>query len=275
MKARLPERIICLSGETVDVLYQLGEENRIVGVSCFTDRPPRARKEKPVVSSFTSADIKNIIQLNPDLVLGFSDLQGDLFRELVKSGLQVHLFNQRTIQGILDMILMLGGMVGAQAGARRLMSRIIGKIEKIRKKSALLTRNPVVYFEEWDEPLICGIGWVSELITVAGGTDCFAELATRSIAAERILRDSSEIMQQMPDIIIGSWCGKPFNISDVRNRDGWNIIPAIRNGNIFEIRASDILQPGPAALTIGLEQLSTIILNWEAKRKHGFNPKLK
>lgn len=271
MRARLPERIICLSGETVDVLYQLGEENRIVGVTCFADRPLRARKEKPVVSSFTSAEIKKIIQLNPDLVLGFSDLQGDLFRELVKSGLQVHLFNQRTIQGILDMILILGGMVGAQAGARKLMTRLLTNIEKIRKKSALLTRHPMIYFEEWDEPLVCGIGWVSELITVAGGADCFSELAAQPVAAERIIGNPSEIIQKMPDIIIGSWCGKPFNITNVRNRVGWNIIPAIRNENIFEIRASDILQPGPAALTVGLEQLSTIILNWEAERKNGSN----
>lgn len=265
MKSIYPERIICLSDETTEVLYLLGEENRITGISCFTVRPPEARKKKPIISSFTGANIKKIVQLKPDLILGFSDLQADIVKDLIKLGLQVHVFNQRTIQGILEMILMVGAMVGAHKKAEVLITKLEEQIEQVRKKNKTKSRKPIVYFEEWDGPFICGIGWVSELIDIGGGIDCFADLAKNSLARDRIILDQSEVPRRKPDIIIGSWCGKMFRPEKVKKRKGWEEIPAVRNGHIYEIRSSDILQPGPAALTSGLKQIHTIFLNWQLK----------
>jgi iron complex transport system substrate-binding protein len=269
MNLRLPERIVCLSGETVEVLYLLGEERRLVGISSFASRPAGARTEKAVISSFATTNLDKIVQLKPDLILGFSDVQTDLFRDLVRSGFEVHLFNQRTIQGILNMILLLGAMVGAQTLSKRLTTQLVTHLTKVRKKSLDLKSHPVIYFEEWNEPLICGIGWVSELIEIAGGKDCFAEMALRPGAGERIIQDPSEVIKKKPDIIIGSWCGRPFHPEKVMEREGWNSIPAVKENFIFEIPSSDILQPGPSALTDGLGQISEIILEWERKQSDG------
>ncbi len=265
MKSVYPEQIICLSDETTEVLYLLGEEDRIAGISCFTVRPPEARKVKPIISSFTGANIKKIVLLKPDLILGFSDLQADIVNTLIKLGLQVHVFNQRTVQGILEMILMVGSMVGSRKRAEALITELKNEVDRVRKNGKTKSRKPIVYFEEWDEPIICGIGWVSELIEIGGGMDCFAELAKHSLAQDRMIPDHSEVIRRKPDIIIGSWCGRKFRPERVKKRKGWEEIPAVRNGHIYEIRSSDILQPGPGALTDGLRQLHSIILNWRLK----------
>jgi iron complex transport system substrate-binding protein len=256
-----PHRIVCLTPETAETLYRLGEEHRIVGISGFTTRPPRARREKPKVAAFTSARIEKIVALAPDLVLGFSDLQADVAQALVQSGIEVHVFNQRDIAGILRMIRTLGALVGAHAAAEALIVELERHIERVRRSSAKLVRRPRVYFEEWDEPTICGIGWVSELIAVAGGDDCFADLARAASARDRVIVDPTEVVRRAPDVIIGSWCGKKFQPSRVRARAGWGAIPAVANNRLFEIKSADILQPGPAALTEGLTALARIIGN--------------
>lgn len=257
-----PQRIVCLTEETTETLYLLGEQDRIVGISGFTVRPPQARKEKPRVSAFTSAKIDKILALEPDLVLGFSDLQADIAAQLIRAGVQVHVFNQRTVAGILDMIHMLGAMVGAMEKTQRLIAELRAGLAAIEQSAASLPRRPRVYFEEWNEPLIAGIGWVSELITIAGGDDCFAELAASSAAKGRIIADSHEVIRRAPDIIIGSWCGKRFNPQQVCERTGWDAIPAVRNGHLHEIKSCDILQPGPAALTDGVRQLHASVQRW-------------
>lgn len=262
LTARHPVRIVCLTEETTETLYLLGEQERIVGISGYTVRPPQARREKPKVAAFTSAKIDKILALAPDLVLGFSDLQADIAAVLIRAGIAVHVFNQRSVQGILDMILVLGGMVGAGERARRLVDALCARIDSIRTAGAALPRRPRVYFEEWDEPLICGIGWVSELIAIAGGEDCFAELGTRAAARERIIADPAEVIRRAPDIIVGSWCGKRFRPERLAGRAGWAEVPAVRCGELHEIKSSDILQPGPAALTDGLERLHAIIARW-------------
>jgi len=254
-----PRRIVCLTEETTETLYLLHEEDRIVGISGFTVRPPQARREKPKVAAFTSAKIEKIVELRPDLVLGFSDLQADIAAELIRAGVEVHIFNQRSVAGILDFIQTLGAMVGAMLRAASLASQLRANLDAAVAAAHSLPRRPRVYFEEWDEPLISGIGWVSELIAIAGGEDCFADLAQERSARQRIIADPQEVVVRAPELIIGSWCGKKFAPEKVRARPGWNGIPAIRNGQLREIKSCDILQPGPAALSDGLLQLQAAI----------------
>ncbi len=266
---RLPERIVCLTDETTETLYLLEEQRRIVGISGFSVRPPQARKEKPKVSAFTSAKIDKILALEPDLVLGFSDLQADIAAQLIRHGVQVHVFNQRSVDGILAMIATLGALVGAHAKTSALIERLATDVEAARQQATRLVRRPRVYFEEWDQPLISGIRWVSELIEIAGGIDCFAELACAPMAVDRVIRDPSEVVRRAPDIIIGSWCGKKFRPARLRQRAGWAEIPALRYDQVYEIKSSDILQPGPAALTDGLRQLHDIIHRWARGHDNG------
>jgi iron complex transport system substrate-binding protein len=253
-----PERIVCLTEETTETLYLLGEQHRLVGISGYTVRPAQARKEKPRVSAFISADIPKILALNPDLVLTFSDLQADIVAALIREGISVHAFNQRTVAGILDMIRTLGALVDATDRAKTLADRLGHDIDNTRQRSSKLPHRPKVYFEEWDEPMITGIGWVSELIAIAGGSDIFAELAAGKSAKERIV-SPEQIRQRSPDIMIGSWCGKKFNADRVAARSGFDTIPAVRNRRLYEIKSSLILQPGPAALTDGLRALERLI----------------
>lgn len=260
---RYPQRIVCLTEETTETLYLLGEQDRIVGISGFTVRPPRARKEKPKVSAFTSAKIDKILALEPDLVLGFSDLQADIAAQLIRAGVAVHVFNQRTVAGIFDMIRILGAMIGATATTETLLGELRAGLTRIEQSAARLPRRPRVYFEEWDDPLISGIGWVSELVHIAGGEDCFPELAREKSAKRRIIADTGEVTRRAPDIIIGSWCGKKFQSEQVRARSGWEAIPAVRDRHVYEIKSCDILQPGPAALTDGVRRLHDIILGWQ------------
>ncbi len=259
---RLPERIVCLTEETTEALYLLGEQGRIVGISGFTVRPPQARKEKPKVSAFTSAKIDRILELEPDLVLGFSDMQADIAAQLIRSGVAVHVFNQRSVEEILDMIAMLGAMVGAIPKAATLIADLEAHMDHMRRAAAVQPHRPRIYFEEWDDPMISGIRWVSELISIAGGDDCFPELATAPGAKQRIIADPDEVIRRAPDIVIGSWCGKKFQPKQLMQRQGWSTIPAIRHRHVYEIKSPDILQPGPAALTHGLRQLHDIIVRW-------------
>lgn len=261
-----PHRIVCLTGETTETLYLLEEEWRIVGISGFTVRPARARREKPRIAAFTSADLSAILELEPDLVLGFSDLQADLAAELIRRGVAVHVFNQRSVADILQMVRVLGGIVGCADRAERLCERLRASIEQVRSSAASLKRRPKVYFEEWDQPLISGIRWVSELVEIAGGEDVFADNAGAALARERIIRDPQEVVRRAPDIIVGSWCGKRFRPEKVAARLGWGAIPAVCNGEMHEIKSPLILQPGPAALTEGLQALHAIFAAWDAKQ---------
>jgi iron complex transport system substrate-binding protein len=253
-----PQRIVCLTEETVETLYLLGEEHRIVGISGYVVRPPRARREKPRVSAFTSADIPKILDLRPDLVLTFSDLQANIAAALIRQGVAVHAFNQRSIAEILDMIRTLGALVGASDRANRLADDLAAGLVAARQRSSQLPRRPKIYFEEWDDPMISGIAWVSELIEIAGGTDIFAELACCKSARERIVT-ADQIIARAPDIIVGSWCGKKFRPEKVCGRPGFDRLPAVQRGAIAEIKSPLILQPGPAALTAGLDALTAII----------------
>lgn len=261
-----PQRIVCLTEETTETLYLLGEEHRIVGISGFTVRPARARKEKPRVSAFTSAKIDRIVALQPDLVLGFSDLQADIAAQLARAGLEVHLFNQRSVAEIFRMIRTLGGMIGCEARTADLVARLEQGIETARERARALPRRPRVYFEEWNEPQICGIRWVSELIGIAGGEDCFPELSVQSLGRQRIIADALEVPRRAPDVILGSWCGKKFQPQEVAARPGWSAIPAVRSGFVREIKSAMILQPGPAALTDGLKAVQQVIEEWAWKR---------
>jgi len=256
MAARYPERIVCLTEETTETLYLLGEERRIVGISGYTVRPPRARREKPRVSSFLSAQTEKILSLKPDLVLGFSDLQADISKDLVKAGLNVVIFNQRSVDEILSMIQMLASIVGVPQKGERLVASLERNLQEIRK--TVPKRRPKVYFEEWDEPMISGIRWVSELIEIAGGEDILAELSTSAAAAGRI-HDGSKVIERKPDVILGSWCGKKFRPERVRARPGWDAVPAVRDGRLYEIKSAEILQPGPAALTDGVRRIHEIL----------------
>ncbi|MGH8140519.1 MAG: ABC transporter substrate-binding protein [Steroidobacteraceae bacterium] len=257
-----PQRIVCLTEETTETLYLLEEDWRIVGISGFTVRPPRARKEKPKVSAFTSAKIQRIIGLEPDLVLGFSDLQADIAAQLVRAGIEVHVFNHRSVEQILRMIRILGGMIGCEAKTQALVERLTAGLDEVRRRAAALPRRPRVYFEEWDEPQISGIRWVSELVGMAGGVDCFAELASQSLGRNRIVTDPLEVPRRAPDIILGSWCGKKFQPAAVAARPGWASIPAVRTGHVREIKSPVILQPGPAALTEGVRAIQAVIEEW-------------
>ena len=261
-EAPLPSRIVCLTEETTETLYLLGEERRIVGISGYTVRPARARREKPRISAFTSARTDRILALRPDLVIGFSDMQADIARDLIKCGLNVLVFNQRTVAEILGMIRALAALVGAAERGDKLIAELAAGLERIRSRASGFAVRPRVYFEEWDAPMISGIGWVSELVRIAGGEDCFAELARSSGASGRIIADPEEVARRLPDIIFGSWCGKKFRPESVRARPGWNAIPAVRDAQLFEIKSVDILQPGPAALTDGVRQLHERIAAW-------------
>jgi iron complex transport system substrate-binding protein len=252
------ERIVCLTEETVETLYLLGEERRIVGISGYVVRPPRARREKPRVSTFTSADVPKILDLRPDLVLTFSDLQADIAATLIRHGIEVHAFNQRTVPQILDMIKTLGSLISATDRAERLAHELAASVVAAREQAAQLPHRPKVYFEEWDDPMISGIGWVSELVEVAGGVDIFADRSSCKSAKDRIVT-AEEVIRNAPDIIIGSWCGKKFRPEKVAQRPGFDCIPAVKRGALHEIKSSLILQPGPAALTDGLAALQSII----------------
>ncbi len=260
-----PQRIVCLTEETTETLYLLGEQDRIVGISGFTVRPPQARRDKPKVSAFTSAKIDKILALGPDLVLGFSDLQADIASDLIRQGVAVHVFNHRSVEGILDTIRILGGMIGCETKARRLAEELGSRVQDVREQSRQLERRPKVYFEEWDDPMISGIRWVSELIGAAGGEDCFPELAIEPLAKNRIIKDPEEVIVCRPDIIIGSWCGKKFRSEKVAARAGWSKIPAVSDDEVHEIKSAIILQPGPAALTDGLDAISAIIRSWSGR----------
>ena len=261
-----PERIVCLTEETVETLYLLGEERRIVGVSGYAVRPARVRKEKPRVSAFISADFDKILALEPDLVLAFSDLQAELVAELIRRNVAVHAFNQRDIAGIFDMIHTLGALVGAAPKAQALVAALAGHLDLVRNGAARLERRPRVYFEEWDEPMISGIRWVAELIEAAGGIDVFPELSKRKNAKDRIV-SAPAVIEASPDIIVGSWCGKKFVPARVAARPGFAQIPAVRDGFLREIKSPLILQAGPAALTDGLDALAAIIADWAAPHR--------
>ncbi len=261
----LPTRLICLTEEPTEVLYALGEQHRIVGISGFTVRPPQARQEKPRVSAFTSAKIDRILELKPDLAIGFSDMQADIARALILAGVEVWISNHRTVAGILGYVRRLGALVGAAEKAEAYAQQLEAHVEAVRAQAARLPRRPRVYFEEWDEPSISAIRWVSELIGIAGGDDIFPERAVAPLGRERIVADRSEILARAPDIVIGSWCGKKFRPEQVAARPGWDAVPAVRDGELHEIKSPLILQPGPAALTDGLDALHRIVRRWAAR----------
>jgi iron complex transport system substrate-binding protein len=259
-----PARIVCLTEETVETLYLLGEEDRIVGVSGYAVRPAQVRHEKPRVSAFISAHFEKIIALKPDLVLTFSDLQADIAAELIRRNIAVHAFNQRDVAGIFDMIRTLGALVGAVDKAEELAVSLEDRLDMVRERAEELPRRPRVYFEEWDEPMISGLKWVSELIEAAGGIDVFPALAAQKNAKDRIVAPD-DVIAAAPDIIIGSWCGKKFVPAKVAARPGFAQIPAVRDGALHEIKSALILQPGPAALTDGLDQLVRIVGDWASR----------
>ena len=263
-----PQRIVCLTEETTEWLYLIGQEARIVGISGYTVRPRRAREEKPKVSAFLSAKIDKILALKPDCVFGFSDLQADIAAELIRAGVQVTVFNQRSVDEVFSVLYQVAAMVGcAEEGQRRIAAmrhRLVEMRAQILLQQAGGKRRPKVFFEEWDEPHISGIRWVSELLGFAGGDDLFPELAKESLGKNRIIADGAEIVRRDPDIILGSWCGKKFRPEKVAARPGWQDVSAVKNGQVFEIKSADILQPGPAALTDGVEQMHRIVLDWMA-----------
>ena len=248
-----PRRIVCLTEETVETLYLLGEQDRIVGVSGYAVRPPQVRREKPRVSAFISADIPKILALDPDLVLAFSDLQADIVADLIRAGIAVHVFNQRDVAGILAMIRTLGAIVGASDRAEALAQGYEQRLAQVAASVAGRNR-PRVYFEEWDSPMISGIGWVSELIDIAGGRDILPHLRHQKAAKDRIVT-ADQVRDLMPDVILASWCGKKVKHAAIRARDGWERVPAVRDDRIAEIKSPLILQPGPAALTDGLDAI--------------------
>lgn len=260
-----PRRIVCLTEETTETLYLLGEQARIVGISGFTVRPPEARREKPKVSAFTSAKIGQIVDLKPDLVLGFSDLQADIAAELIRAGIEVHVYNQRSVAEILEVIRGLGRLVDARERGDALAARLESGLAEARSRAATWPTRPRVYFEEWDDPMISAIRWVSELVGIAGGDDCFPELAACPGGRERIIAEPAEVIRRAPEIIIGSWCGKKFRPERVSARPGWQAIPAVASGELHEIKSSVILQPGPAALSDGLAALQHLIGAWVAR----------
>jgi len=260
-----PQRIVCLTEETTEWLYLLGQESKIVGISGYTVRPRRAREEKPRVSAFLSAKIEKILALKPDCVFGFSDLQADIAGLLIRSGIQVTVFNQRSVDEIFSMLYQVAAMVGEVNQGEIRLKQFRENLNAIQTAASNFKRRPIIYFEEWDEPRISAIRWVSELITIAGGDDCFPELAIMPMGKDRIIADDHSIVSRAPDIIIGSWCGKKFRPEKVSQRAGWESIPAVKNNQLFEIKSADILQPGPAALTDGVAQLHQIIQQWQSK----------
>lgn len=261
-----PQRIVCLTEETTEWLYELGQEHKIVGISGYTVRPARARHEKPKVSAFTSAKIDKILDLQPDCVFGFSDLQADIAAALIRQGIQVTVFNQRSVAEIFSMLYQVAAMVGQESLGLQKIAQMQAQIQNIKNQVQALTdagaKRPKVFFEEWDVPHISAIAWVSELLGIAGGDDCFAELAKEPLGKNRIIANSQTIIDRNPDIIIGSWCGKKFRPDHVAARQGWQEVAAVKNQQLFEVKSSYILQPGPAALTDGLQQLHVIVSGW-------------
>ncbi|MEM8899144.1 MAG: cobalamin-binding protein [Bacteroidota bacterium] len=266
-----PKRIVCLTEEPTETLYLLGEEERIVGITGFTVRPKRARKEKPKVSAFTSAKIDQILALQPDLVIGFSDIQAEIARELIAKGVTVWINNYRSVEEIYKMIVQLGSLVGKQHEAVSL----VNQFQEVLKKSCAPYQSkavkPRIYFEEWYDPLISGIRWVSELIELAGGVDIFSEFQHTSLAKDRIIADQAEVVRRNPDIIIASWCGKKFKKDRLVSREKWDHIAAVKNDYIFEIKSDIILQPGPAAVTEGVQEIISIIGKWHAAKEVNVN----
>jgi iron complex transport system substrate-binding protein len=261
-----PQRIVCLTEETTEWLYLLGQESRIVGISGYTVRPPRAREEKPKVSAFLSARIDKILELKPDCVFGFSDLQADIAAELIRKGVQVTVFNQRSVAEIFSMLYQVAAMVGqAQQGAEKIAHMQAGLqaiADGVTARLSAGARRPKVFFEEWFDPHISAIRWVSELVSIAGGDDCFPELSVESLGKDRIIADGQEIVRRNPDIIFGSWCGKKFRPEHVLARSGWQGVSAVRERHLFEIKSAEILQPGPAALTDGVRKIHQHIVAW-------------
>ena len=255
-----PQRIVCLTEETTETLYLLGQGDRVVGISGYTVRPPEAR-QKPKVSAFINARFEKIVALEPDLILAFSDLQADIAAELIRRGYAVYTFNQRSVAGILQMIRIVGGLVGVQDKAEALAGRLERGLDDIRAAAAAFSRRPRVYFEEWDNPLISGIRWVDELIEVAGGDTIFPELRTASLAKDRIVT-SEQVIARAPEVFIGSWCGKPVRAEKVKARPGWDAIPAIRDNHVYEVKSTYILQPGPASITEGVRRVHDILLQF-------------
>jgi iron complex transport system substrate-binding protein len=264
-----PQRIVCLTEETTEWLYLLGQEHRIVGISGYTVRPRRARDEKPKVSAFLTAKVDKILALQPDCVFGFSDLQADIAASLIRAGVQVTVFNQRSVEEIFSMLYQVAAMVGCADDGLARIAVMRQRLDAIRVEVAALEatgkRRPKVFFEEWDDPHISGIRWVSELLGIAGGDDVFPELACESLGKNRIIADGADIVRRNPDIIIGSWCGKKFRPEKVTARAGWQNVAAVKTGQLFEIKSADILQPGPAALTDGVVQMHRIVTNWMAQ----------
>jgi iron complex transport system substrate-binding protein len=262
-----PQRIICLTEEPTEWLYLLGQSHRIVGISGYTVRPRRAREEKPRVSAFLSAKIDKILALRPDCVIGFSDLQADIAAQLIRAGVAVHIFNQRSVEEIFAMLYQVAALVGQAEQGLAQIAQMRANLQALSEKAAQFKRRPRVYFEEWDEPHISAIRWVSELLGIAGGDDVFPELAQQPMGKDRIIAEGRLIVERAPEIIIGSWCGKKFRPEKVAARAGWQGVPAVRDGQLFEIKSADILQPGPAALTDGLAQLHRIVAQWA--QRHG------
>jgi len=260
-----PQRIVCLTEETTEWLYLLGQEHRIVGISGYTVRPRRAREEKPKVSAFTSAKIEKILELEPDCVIGFSDMQADVASELIRKGVQVTVFNQRSVAEIFAVLQQIAAMVGCAVTGASWLRTVGAHLQAAELQGERLPRRPLIYFEEWDEPAISAIRWVSELMTIAGGDDCFPELAQQRMGRQRIIADPQDVIRRNPDIIIGSWCGKKFRPEKVAARPGWDAMSAVRDDELHEIKSCDILQPGPAALTAGFSQLQRIIRDWSAR----------
>lgn len=260
-----PRRIVCLTEEPTEALYALGCQDRIVGISGFTVRPPEARRDKPRVSAFSSAKIGRIIALKPDMVIGFSDIQADIAAELIRAGIEVWIANHRSVDGILDYIRRLGALVGVAGAAIGYADRLQRGLEDIAARASRWPVRPRVYFEEWDEPRISGIRWVAELLRIAGGDDIFPELAAEPLAKQRILADDDPIIRRDPQIVIGSWCGKRFRPEKVAAREGWSKVSAVRDSQLFEVKSPLILQPGPAALTDGVAALASIIEAWHTQ----------
>jgi iron complex transport system substrate-binding protein len=252
-----PSRIVCLTEETTETLYLLGEGDRVVGVSGYTVRPPEARR-KPRVSAYLTANYEKIEALRPDLILAFSDLQAVIVNDLIRRGHPVMTFNQRSVTEILQMIRMLGGLIGCVEKAEALAARLEADLQAIRAESATLPRRPRVFFEEWDDPLISGIRWVEELVEIAGGDPIFPELRHAKLGKERIV-DPQEVVRRNPDVIVGSWCGKAVRTEKIAARPGWERVAAVRDGHVYEIKSAYILQPGPAALTEGVQQLHAFL----------------
>lgn len=268
MKDYSPQRIVCLTEETTEMLYLLGEQDRIVGISGFTVRPKQARKEKPKVSVFLTANIDEILALKPDLVIGFSDIQANIAQALIAAGVTVWVNNYRSVEGILNMMVQLGRLVNREKDALTIVQEFEGKIERIKAVVDTWPIRPKVYVEEWGDPLISGIQWVSELVEIAGGIEIFPQRAQSSLAKGRIIENPEEVIRANPDIIIGSWCGKQFKKKRVVERVGWEAITAVKNDDLYEIKSAIILQPGPAALSDGLDAIFAIVEKWVLARRH-------